>query len=619
MGWKWRGLGLALGVLATLAVSYWLRSRGQSAPVSVEPTALPPLAASPYRNVDLQTAYVGSEACRSCHAAQFESYLQTMHSRSLNDIDLAAEPADASLQVPGTRISYQVYRQDGQLRHAQLLRGSDGAPVVLADYPVRYVVGSGNLSRTYLCELDGFLVESPITWYSATKKWALSPGYEKQDSGFARPVYFECIYCHAGEVRPAAETDGLMTIHDQAISCERCHGPGELHVQKRTDAGPSADGANANEIDDTIVNPAKLDRERSIAVCSQCHLNGEASAELSGRFIHHFRPGQLWSEYRTDYTQAAPADSMTVVGHVEQMRASRCFTASETMTCTTCHDPHSRTPVAERPAKYREICLSCHQPTACGLNETERLVKSPQDLCATCHMPKTPSDIPHVAATHHRVGIHPEHPPDADRPAEFAELEPLSDVSAWPKSEQLRNLGLAYLQASLKQETPRIAQEMRQEALRTLRVARQLLPDDGDLLAGLAYCLSVEDSRQTIELAEQALLKSQLTPRGRIRALFLLSDAHCRLQQPGEAVPHLEQLVKLRRQGGDWFRLAVCRELLGEHTGALAAAQRAVSIMPTDPKFHDLVVEIAEKQGATQVAAEHRRLAQQLRIFQGTD
>jgi hypothetical protein len=125
--------------------------------------------------------------------------------------------------------------------------------------------------------------------------------------------------------------------------------------------------------------------------------------------------------------------------------------------------------------------------------------------------------------------------------------------------------------------------------------------------------LSVEDLRQTIEFSSQALQKTNLTSRGRIRALYVLSEAYCRLRQPESALPWLEQLVTLRRQGGDWFRLAVCRDLVGDGAGGLKAALHSVEIMPTDPKFHDLVAELADKYGESQLADKHRRLAQQLR------
>ena len=50
------------------------------------------------------------------------------------------------------------------------------------------------------------------------------------------------------------------------IGCERCHGPGELHV-----AHPEIIGGR----DMTIVNPASLAPSLRDAVCEQCHLQGE--------------------------------------------------------------------------------------------------------------------------------------------------------------------------------------------------------------------------------------------------------------------------------------------------------------------------------------------------------
>ena len=53
------------------------------------------------------------------------------------------------------------------------------------------------------------------------------------------------------------------------IDCERCHGPGSLHVSNRL-TGVEPEGEN----DFAIVNPSKLDWERQIDVCQRCHLQG---------------------------------------------------------------------------------------------------------------------------------------------------------------------------------------------------------------------------------------------------------------------------------------------------------------------------------------------------------
>ena len=53
--------------------------------------------------------------------------------------------------------------------------------VVLEEHPLRWVVGSGHHSLTYAAEADGFLVESPATWYAGRRRWDVSPGYDRPD------------------------------------------------------------------------------------------------------------------------------------------------------------------------------------------------------------------------------------------------------------------------------------------------------------------------------------------------------------------------------------------------------------------------------------------------------
>ncbi len=57
------------------------------------------------------------------------------------------------------------------------------------DLPVRYLIGSGRYCRSYVVEVDGFLQESPLTWYTAKRQWGLSPGYDfAQHWSFERPI-----------------------------------------------------------------------------------------------------------------------------------------------------------------------------------------------------------------------------------------------------------------------------------------------------------------------------------------------------------------------------------------------------------------------------------------------
>ena len=97
---------------------------------------------------------------------------------------------------------------------------------------------------------------------------------------------------------------------------------------------------------------------------------------------------------------------MTVTGHVEQLHQSACYQKSGTLTCATCHNPHGFPEPAQRVAHFRAACLSCHAESACKVEPEKRRREAPGDDCAKCHMPANDTEIPHVAFSHHRIGVH---------------------------------------------------------------------------------------------------------------------------------------------------------------------------------------------------------------------
>src|SRR5262249_52384577 len=154
-------------------------------------------------------------ACAECHRGKYASYSLTAHSRALTEVDPEAEPPDGSFDDGPSGRSYRVYRRDGQLRHEEVLRTAEGKEIARVALPVRYLTGSGHFSRTYLVEVDGFLHESPITWYASRKRWDMSPGYETSPhASFERQVTVGCLACHAGRVEPAGDAVNRMTFHE---------------------------------------------------------------------------------------------------------------------------------------------------------------------------------------------------------------------------------------------------------------------------------------------------------------------------------------------------------------------------------------------------------------------
>ena len=264
---------------------------------------------------------------------------------------------------------------------------------------VQYVVGSGRRGLSYLIDDDGFVVESPITWYSQANRWGLSPGYEELNYHFDRSVQPGCLFCHANRVEPVAGTLNRYRppiFQGHEIGCERCHGPGELHV-----AQPEVIGGK----DMTIVNPAALEPPLREAVCEQCHLSGTQRVERAGRRFEDYRPGLPVHRFWSVLVPAWGPPSARFVGHVEQMHESQCFRASEgRLGCISCHDPHRLPDSGERVAYYRKRCQQCHADRGCSLPVGVRLARSHDDDCTVCHMPRSKNaEIPHVATTDHRI------------------------------------------------------------------------------------------------------------------------------------------------------------------------------------------------------------------------
>jgi hypothetical protein len=604
----------AVVALALAGATYWIftATKPSLSPVADQPrepvTELP---TSPFLNTQLDVAYVGSETCRECHREQEESYRRTSMSRSMSAIDLAIEPPDGTFEHAISKRRYEVVRRDGQMWHRELALNAEPESLVFAEYPVRYVVGSGHHSRSYFIEAEGFLVESPITWYTATRAWGISPGYDRAEHlGFQRAAGDGCLVCHAGRSHAVGHSLHRMQVDEAAIGCERCHGPGALHVAKHRTSRPEPEIAT-KDIDDTIVNPAHLSRAESEAICQQCHLRSHATVLSHGKSLADFRPGLLLEQFAQHYRLDVPHASMTVVGHVEQLHLSPCYQASSTLSCGTCHNPHGEPEANVAAAHHNAACAACHEPAACRVDPDVRQRRSPENSCIVCHMPRSKTEIPHLAFTHHRIGIHDSDavsPTDPEQlPQGLGRLMAFANLSHMTHLEQLRSLGLAYLETANRQHDPRTARKYREEAVERLMSVRGAAHLDGGLEAGLARLAFDLQEGPVAGFAQGALQDRALSANDRCNCLFLLADAAIQRGQHAEALPYVTELVTLRRHSVDWLMLADC--LRKTSRDATEALETAVRIDPHLGNVHRYLADHFRTAGNAEKARWHEHRA----------
>lgn len=605
--------GLLLILAVGLGIVWGFANRSGRNPPSNEPPPAPepvdrdpPYSASRFRNTGSEAKFIGTAACAACHPSNHKSYLQTTHSKSFSEVNVSTEPPGGSFDHKPSGKSYRAYHQDGRLYHEETVRDGSGKEIGRVAFPVRYLVGSGHFSRTYLFETDRYLHESGMTWYEARKKWHLSPGYDLPDHpGMERPIDQVCLRCHVGGLETVPENPQWMAITEKAIRCENCHGPGSLHRDhQRADKHP------AGEDDPTIVNPRKLPRAQQEALCAVCHLNSiaEVVVPLAGRTIADFRPGRPLTDYQMHY-RFDQRDESSVVGSLEQLRQSACYQKSD-LTCITCHDPHAGTP-KDPVAYHRQKCLNCHETKPCGLPSDVRLKKSPADNCAGCHMPKGDSEVPHIAFNHHRIGIHPPKGsrPPAEASSRVPELIPLDDNPLIDEPNRKRNLGLAYLQSL--QQNPAVApfaSTFHDRARRNLEEAYAAGARDGDALFGLMQIYETLDPPRAAEFARQALGK-RLTPAVRAVVLQFFAKGDFLSQNTEMAAKHLEEVTRLRRVSVDWQMLGACHFELNQMDVARASFEKALSIRPDRAAVYQGLADVHRRSGNPDRADDYQRRA----------
>jgi hypothetical protein len=212
------------------------------------------------------------------------------------------------------------------------------------------------------------------------------------------------------------------------ISCEACHGPGELHVREmQTKKGRVL---APNEVDTSIVNPAKLSPRLADDICRECHQAGDAVVLNPGKTDLDYRPGTPLSDTMNivrrpmaekDRTEANRLETQAPVrGSLEQplwwknstMELSKCYRASHgRLTCRTCHSTHHIPAQADQKAAYRAACLGCHTVSSCTLEADDTRRVAAGDYCIECHMEKRPvAGIAHSNDTKHRIVRYPGQP-----------------------------------------------------------------------------------------------------------------------------------------------------------------------------------------------------------------
>lgn len=291
-----------------------------------------------------------------------------------------------------------------------------------------------------------------------------------------------------------------------------------------------------------------------------------------------YRPGAPITDVRVDYQFADGGGQMRIVGHVEQMHASDCYQQSESLTCTTCHDPHDPVSKETQIAYYRSVCLDCHQDQSCGKSLADRMSLA-DNSCYECHMPRAATNVTHAAFHQHKIGVHRD-PVEPTLPAK-AELLPVLGLSSLSDRERTRCLSVAkVLTLRGDPNNPRY-NHFGFEATESLIKLKASGPLDPLATTQLALLALAQNQFGISEgLAGEVLATESRPTLARIEATALLAKLAMQRRDFARAAELLEQLTRLRRDAEDHYRLGVCRTQQQEWDAALSAFQRSLDVDP---------------------------------------
>lgn len=545
----------------------------------------------------VMSGYVDDAVCANCHPDKAETYQQVGMAKSFyrprTGVFIEDFEAPPYFHAP-SRQYFEMRRRGDDVIFRRYMRAADGEPIHVFEQKVDWILGSGHHARTYIYATPaGELYQLPIGWYSQTREWRMSPGYDRADhEGVSRRVRHECMFCHNAYPDVTEEKHSYWRPQNfpaklpEGIGCQRCHGPGAEHARRPTR--------------EAIVNPARLSPKLRNDICYGCHMQPTviiSGLRKFGRGIYSFRPGQPLDDYMhrldIDEENLPRAERFEINHHPYRLEQSRCFTESKgQLSCLTCHDPHRKiTDVAH----YRKACMSCHE-TAHRISED----------CTSCHMQKRrPQDVVHTVMTDHFIRRVPGGP---ELLAPREEREPL--LIRIDSPDELYNT-IAYVRATASAEA---ASVRRLIALMNERRPAELEPylDVAaaqmrhkrweELESSTSYILE-RDPKQPLALEwrtiARILLKRDVD--ANIEALAALErpeatfNAALMLAQRGrirEAIPLFERATAATPNlTAAWFHLGRARRECGDVAGAIDAFRRALDVDPSYTRARTAIID----------------------------
>ncbi len=389
--------------------------------------------------------YAGSQACKPCHAEEFDAWQRTGMAKMLRPYRSENVIGDFTShnQFSDTHGDPKARMKVDHDRHVFEIRGEHGT---WNRYPVDYTIGS-KWQQAYATRLpDGRVQVFPIQYNMLKEKWVnyweiIDPGgSERANLGsFVRMpasgnFQMNCAPCHTSQLRSSGTEEASLvhaTFREGGINCEMCHGPSASHALARKE------GRFEPKLPlEPPVDFPKIGNRESTAICAQCHMQS-AIRELGPRedgTLPHLRQRPYVEFLRKAFYKDGRFRETTFI--VESFMRSACFRKGQAQ-CASCHNPHPAGQQGNQ-ASFKftsnpdEMCLQCHEQFRSNVERhTRHRAASEGSRCQSCHMPRIMNSLLFQARSHQIDDT-----PSAENALRFGPAEsPIACLECHPKKD----------------------------------------------------------------------------------------------------------------------------------------------------------------------------------------
>ena len=329
--------------------------------------------------------FVGSMTCLECHEDIYKTHIQTAH--FLTSAPASKKTILGPIGSKATTIKLQdidiiIGKKGGDLFQQVHQRTKN---LVLSPQRIDVVIGSGVKGQSYLTWEEDQLFQLQASYYPPGAAWINSPGFPQQY--LKRPIRDGCLKCHT-TYATNKDFSGRGNRYESeqivfGVDCERCHRPGAKHVIFHRQH-PEVQSAQF------ILKLDTLSRQQRLDVCAQCH-SGPRDAIIKGNAFS-FLAGENLEDYSRNYYTGQQDEELDVHGNqYGLLTASKCFTQSTELDCSTCHDPHRNQ--RGNLQYFNQKCLQCHSGDQMLCSASSAVRSTTSNQCTGCHMPMTPSKL----------------------------------------------------------------------------------------------------------------------------------------------------------------------------------------------------------------------------------